>query len=461
MTKTVPNHMNTSADQLETIYKEATSLYRSVKDLPYPSELEPTKGWQNIVSRISERGVLDKSNLVEAVHFIQDDIPTSTAHHNDDPLTHKLIDRYCRWFESQSAPIAQLDPRIRESELTSPNLIVDLAGRPVSPMFFWHLGFCHRILANAEHPIRRVLEIGGGYGGLARMMKLLQPNVQYVILDLPEQLFFTHLFLRGSFPNARFQFVDRKGPVAWEGFDFVLVPVPFIDGLAGTSFDLVANTASFGEMTQQAVNRYMRFIHNEIHTRYFYSVNRYGRLPFELGRVFRAAMDQVVKVTTGRVQYSRKLVGSFLMHRIKAGLNVLLDFPPREFATGDGCDCTVILDPHWDVKIWNFLDGHFQIEPASPAYLEIFAERQSRTRDVVERKRQSDELLNRAKARLAQDVEWQRMVWESVRLAPSIENLRPYVEFLKRKHYLEYAHYDRIVQRIQKGASFGPELLWS
>lgn len=42
----------------------------------------------------------------------------------------------------------------------------------------------------------RVVEIGGGYGGQARILKQLYPDLQYTIIDLPEPLMLTDRFLR-------------------------------------------------------------------------------------------------------------------------------------------------------------------------------------------------------------------------------------------------------------------------
>ena len=53
-----------------------------------------------------------------------------------------------------------------------------------------------RILALLSSKNRKiVLEIGGGYGGLAHHLTHLCSNVTYVIVDLPETLFFSAIYL--------------------------------------------------------------------------------------------------------------------------------------------------------------------------------------------------------------------------------------------------------------------------
>jgi len=47
----------------------------------------------------------------------------------------------------------------------------------------------------------RILEIGGGYGALARQIKRIMPNVSYTICDLPASLYVSSAYLSVACPD--------------------------------------------------------------------------------------------------------------------------------------------------------------------------------------------------------------------------------------------------------------------
>ena len=56
---------------------------------------------------------------------------------------------------------------------------------------------------NFGDKVNRILEIGGGYGNLATKLKKLFPNIQYLIIDLPEVLLIQHYYLSKTFPDKK------------------------------------------------------------------------------------------------------------------------------------------------------------------------------------------------------------------------------------------------------------------
>ncbi|TRZ83778.1 putative sugar O-methyltransferase [bacterium] len=110
-----------------------------------------------------------------------------------------------------------------------------------------------------ENPV--ILEIGGGYGGMAYFLKKLIPRARYYMVDLPESLVFAAIYLRITMP----QYVDvgdsvynGKKPTE-KGETFTFIPSLKINEIE-TDFDLVINTGSFGEMIQKQVEGYADFI---------------------------------------------------------------------------------------------------------------------------------------------------------------------------------------------------------
>ncbi len=105
-------------------------------------------------------------------------------------------------------------------------------------------------------PRPRILEIGGGYGALAYALHSAFPNSSYTIIDLPECLLFSGIYLTMS----------KNAPTSWgispinSGFRFV----PNYMALdLHEPFDLVINTFSFAEMRRTQATRYIGMMKSE------------------------------------------------------------------------------------------------------------------------------------------------------------------------------------------------------
>lgn len=241
----------------------------------------------------------------------------------------------------------------------------------MSAGFLFHLCVAARLLdAKIEPSI--ILEIGGGYGALARVLKSIRPGLRYVILDLPESLYFSSTFLRLNFPEARTVYVTEKGQLT-EPADFVFVPAARVDWLSDLTIDLIINVASLGEMTQSAVDRYMQLVNSD-RVSWFYGINRFGQ--------HRAAGIERRDV--------RK-------------------------ATSDTADLSMWFDPHWTNEGWSFLgdnDGFAQIEPIMPPYLEVLMKRIAKASRNPEQAR-ADALIETADGKIDH-----RALWNAAWLSP-------------------------------------------
>lgn len=141
-------------------------------------------------------------------------------------------------------------PDIRESEFSVPESVSE----GYSNMFLTHIYFYLRIMSFGTP--KSILEIGGGYGGLARIFKTLNPSIKYTIVDLPESLYFSESFMRlEDIMSVRF--------------------IEDILDLRKESFDLVINTFSFQEMPLKVIKMYIDFIQTEINIKDFYTCNYY------------------------------------------------------------------------------------------------------------------------------------------------------------------------------------------
>lgn len=114
------------------------------------------------------------------------------------------------------------------------------------------------------HPSPLIFEIGGGYGALARHLKVALPNATVVIIDIPETLFFSGIYLAKNFgENSVYVYSENDWTVdtlSSAAVDFVLIPNTALDRLEGTGPQLAINMASFQEMRQSQAERYLDFL---------------------------------------------------------------------------------------------------------------------------------------------------------------------------------------------------------
>lgn len=156
---------------------------------------------------------------------------------------------------------------MKESPLSVEESLVNIRDRYVSNIFYWHVRYVLACMTYLPSP-KRILEIGGGYGAPARlwMTNPISAVSSYCMVDIPECLFFAEVALKQEFGNAVGYF-DGTDP----GTAIVLVPISRLKDFSRPS-DLVVNTGSLQEMTDEWVDYYMTWL-DGYGARYFYSVN--------------------------------------------------------------------------------------------------------------------------------------------------------------------------------------------
>ena len=96
----------------------------------------------------------------------------------------------------------------------------------------------------------RICEIGGGYGALGHWFKQAYPAASYTIVDLPESLLFSRLYLSLTRPD-----LTTSAGVAPAKHGVRFVPNYMAEQLT-EPFDLVINTLSMSEMSEYQIKRY-------------------------------------------------------------------------------------------------------------------------------------------------------------------------------------------------------------
>ena len=109
-----------------------------------------------------------------------------------------------------------------------------------------------------------ILEIGGGFGGLAYHLKRLVPQARFILVDLPESLVFSAIYLCTLFPDQRNVLATSPESITRDldqpGFTFV--PNHFCHRFQDSQMrvDLAINTLSFSEMLASQVTAYCSLI---------------------------------------------------------------------------------------------------------------------------------------------------------------------------------------------------------
>jgi hypothetical protein len=89
-----------------------------------------------------------------------------------------------------------------------------------------------------------VLDIGGGWGGLAYALKRLFPRTCFVLCDFPEPLLVSATYLQTVFPSAKIAFVTSEDTriKKWAAHDFIFVPHALCETIKPERIDLVTSS---------------------------------------------------------------------------------------------------------------------------------------------------------------------------------------------------------------------------
>jgi len=145
-----------------------------------------------------------------------------------------------------------------------------------------------------------ILEIGGGFGGLAAQFINNYPETKYLIVDLPYTLYFSAAYLSQVFPKSRIYIHSGGEELPLAEYDIFLLPPWGIESIPEKSVELAINQASLGEMTEWQVNYYLKNI-DRVTSGLFISYNRkfhnpwnkeLGGLTEKISKVFRTKRDR-------------------------------------------------------------------------------------------------------------------------------------------------------------------------
>jgi putative sugar O-methyltransferase len=146
------------------------------------------------------------------------------------------------------------------------------------------------LLSHLRAPV--VLEIGGGFGGLASHILKLAPSTKYIGFDLPENTLVQAYYLSCAFPHARVLVYDRNtatlSPGLLDAHDIVLMPNFMLPQVPSRTADLIVNSRSLSEMSSETIEEYLR------------QIDRIGRLWFFHENIFKERGDGIPSIPSSQ-----------------------------------------------------------------------------------------------------------------------------------------------------------------
>jgi putative sugar O-methyltransferase len=227
--------------------------------------------WGSINLRTMRELILGAKTAIDVIHGAQKTMMFSVNEDNR-PITQRAVE----WLlEERQERIARAPwlAELHEAECSYPPNNVSNGDKRLNPDFLR----CVNIAAQIHHFIGErldVVELGGGLGHLARVLRLGTISRSHVIIDIPETLVFSYCFLRTNFPDAKCVWLEPGQELPAE-YDFAFVPAMLCEQVAWKPFDLFLNTASMGEMTNTVIRQWMDFIQNRLNVKNLFTLNRF------------------------------------------------------------------------------------------------------------------------------------------------------------------------------------------
>lgn len=252
------------SDTLRALYDEVLAHYRSCP----PRDVPLSDTW---VQTLRHRG-----HLYEFDDMMRMLSPGNTVNFWIDDLQY-LIDQTAL---DQSDPVVRRLLELGESEFGAPRKDLVIEGRSMASNFLHYVGYAARIIHAIEARGLRepsILEIGGGLGGLASILRRYYgERLTLYLADIPETLLIQEWYLRACFPEAAWTYKASEAPAAFRrgGINFINAYVLDSQDLA---LDAAINTDSMQEMTRETAEAYLRYLERNIAPGgFFYFQNHYG-----------------------------------------------------------------------------------------------------------------------------------------------------------------------------------------
>ena len=140
---------------------------------------------------------------------------------------------------------------------------------PDTPRHFYFSQKINKLMFNKKS--FSILVLGGGYGGLIRMVSRLKKKLTYYSVDLPEGCLIQYYFLKKC--GLKPKIIDNISEIKKNTINII----PYENSLKLLrkikNVDIVFNSRSFSEMSSDVLNRYFKIINQTLKPLYIYHEN--------------------------------------------------------------------------------------------------------------------------------------------------------------------------------------------
>ena len=231
---------------ISTIWRQMQSDYLSVKDMPeYKNSFKYTNGFYNQL-------VIDLDKLVMGVpniDFLNKSCLTSV-------MVRAAVDELSLYEETFLSECIDNKTKQYISEFKENNqglLDSNCSKFNCSSTTLGHLYYVAKVLElSGGDCIETILEVGGGFGNLAKCFKKILSNCTVVIVDLPEMCVIQKMFLNYTTPEINVLLHKKSGQAVRQG-SINLVPLCFLEGIVFKP-DLFISTFALSESPSSMQN---------------------------------------------------------------------------------------------------------------------------------------------------------------------------------------------------------------
>jgi len=284
-------HFNENTEEIDQEFQKKifNSYTKSVEDLKN-KEFKDSPWWEELRKEFNKIFIEDNSkiNMKNLINF-RNDIESKAAILKDQNIAiSKNNSNFKNMFNatllaclyhkySEQVDLSIL--RLVSDSLVGNNRCVSYRGQRLNHRILRYTYYLSQLKNNLDFKKSDkfiICDIGGGYGGLIRLLKHFYKNSCCVLVELPETCLLASYFIKKNFPDKKFLLysdLDKK-EINFEDYDFIIIPQHQIEKLPRESIDLMINTSSLSEMDNNTQNFYIEKI-EYLTKRYFYSVNRH------------------------------------------------------------------------------------------------------------------------------------------------------------------------------------------
>lgn len=170
---------------------------------------------------------------------------------------------------AQAGPCGAYLDRVGDSLAGNPSLALKHGEHFFTESFFgyfYQFGYIKPFVGDLAG--KTVMEIGGGYGGLAEIMLKHDPAMNYIIVDIPHTAYVSTQYLKAVFPGQVLDYRDvEKNGIEFTNGKRIAVICPWQLQKAAGKAEVFLNFQSFQEMSSAIISEYKDFISSHSNTK--------------------------------------------------------------------------------------------------------------------------------------------------------------------------------------------------